>query len=61
MKHVFTNHDLQTADRGQFIDVTDDVVGLVAETGIENGMAHPSERPGIGIEWDEEAIRRLAV
>jgi len=39
VKHVFTNHDLQTADRGQFIDVTDDVVGLVAEAGIENGMA----------------------
>jgi secondary thiamine-phosphate synthase enzyme len=39
VKHVFANHDLQTVDRGQFIDVTDDVVGLVAEHGIENGMA----------------------
>ncbi len=39
MKHVFANHDLQTTDRGQFIDLTDDVVDLVAGTGIENGMA----------------------
>lgn len=39
MRHVFGNHDLDTERCGQFIDVTDDVLGMVADSGIRNGMA----------------------
>ena len=39
MKHVFANHDLQTAGGGEFIDVTDDVRRVVAESNVTDGMA----------------------
>jgi secondary thiamine-phosphate synthase enzyme len=39
MKHVFENHDLQTSACGEFIDVTDDVRGVVERSAVENGMA----------------------
>jgi secondary thiamine-phosphate synthase enzyme len=39
VKHVFANHDLDTEASGQFIDVTDDIVQTVNESGIRNGMA----------------------
>jgi secondary thiamine-phosphate synthase enzyme len=38
IKHLFENHDLETQGCGQFIDVTDDVVAMVARSGVVNGM-----------------------
>lgn len=36
---------------------------LITQSGlrIENGQAHPSDMPGLGIEWDHHAIERLNV
>jgi mandelate racemase len=28
---------------------------------VNKGFAQPSERPGIGMTWDEEAVKRFAV
>ena len=39
MKHLFENHDLDTAECGQFIDVTDDLLDMVDRSGVANGMA----------------------
>ena len=39
MKHLFTNHDLMTSRCGEMIDVTDDVLSLVRESGVANGLA----------------------
>ncbi len=39
MKVLFENHDLRTARRGHFIDVTDDVRDVVARSGVQQGMA----------------------
>lgn len=39
MRHLFENHDLETAGRGQFVDITDDVVSMVDRSGVLNGMA----------------------
>jgi secondary thiamine-phosphate synthase enzyme len=39
MKHLFENHDLATAECGQFVDVTDDLRDMVVRTGVANGMA----------------------
>jgi secondary thiamine-phosphate synthase enzyme len=39
MKHLFENHDLATAECGQFVDMTDDLRDMVARSGVANGMA----------------------
>lgn len=39
MRHLFENHDLATAECGQFVDVTGDLLDMVERSGIENGMA----------------------
>src|SRR5262249_16583385 len=39
MKHVFESHDLSTAECGQLVDITDDVVGAVERSDVKNGMA----------------------
>ena len=39
MKHLFENHDLETSECGQFVDVTDDLLDVVGRSGVENGMA----------------------
>jgi secondary thiamine-phosphate synthase enzyme len=39
MKHLFENHDLETASCGQLLDVTDDLLDMVERSGVENGMA----------------------
>jgi secondary thiamine-phosphate synthase enzyme len=39
MKHVFENHDLETTDRGQFVDLTDDVLAAVRRSKVANGTA----------------------
>jgi secondary thiamine-phosphate synthase enzyme len=39
VKHVFANHDLTTGCCGELVDVTDDLVSLVDESGVANGMA----------------------
>jgi secondary thiamine-phosphate synthase enzyme len=39
MKHLFENHDLATAECGQFVDVTDDLRDMVVRSGVANGMA----------------------
>jgi secondary thiamine-phosphate synthase enzyme len=39
VKHLFENHDLDTAECGQLIDLTDDVVGAVERSAVRNGMA----------------------
>jgi secondary thiamine-phosphate synthase enzyme len=39
MKHVFENHDLATTERGQFIDLTDDLRNAVARSEVVNGTA----------------------
>jgi secondary thiamine-phosphate synthase enzyme len=39
MKHVFENHDLDTTNCGQLIDVTHDVLAIVERSGVSNGMA----------------------
>src|SRR3954468_24073051 len=39
MKHLFENHDLETAECGQFVDMTDDLLDMVERSGVANGMA----------------------
>lgn len=39
MKHLFENHDLETVECGQFVDMTDDLLDIVARSGVANGMA----------------------
>jgi secondary thiamine-phosphate synthase enzyme len=39
MRQVFENHDLETTRRGQFVDLTDDLLDLVERSGISSGMA----------------------
>jgi secondary thiamine-phosphate synthase enzyme len=39
MKHLFENHDLATTERGQFIDLTDDLRSAVARSEVVNGTA----------------------
>jgi secondary thiamine-phosphate synthase enzyme len=39
VKHLFENHDLATSTCGQLIDLTDDVVGAVERSEVQNGMA----------------------
>lgn len=39
MRHVFANHDLVTNACGQLIDVTGDLVALVEQSKVRNGMA----------------------
>jgi secondary thiamine-phosphate synthase enzyme len=39
MRHLFENHDLATAECGQFVDVTGDLLDMVERSGVENGMA----------------------
>ncbi len=39
MRALLENHDLTTLHCGQFIDVTDDVRGVVAKSQVRNGMA----------------------
>jgi secondary thiamine-phosphate synthase enzyme len=39
VKHRFQNHDLVTDRAGQLIDVTDDVLTVVGDAGVANGMA----------------------
>jgi secondary thiamine-phosphate synthase enzyme len=39
MKHLFENHDLATAECGQFVDMTDDLLDMVGRSGVSNGMA----------------------
>jgi secondary thiamine-phosphate synthase enzyme len=37
MKHHFENHDLRTAECGEFIDITDDVLEAVERSQVRNG------------------------
>jgi secondary thiamine-phosphate synthase enzyme len=39
MVFVVENHSFRTAGCGQFLDVTDDVLDVVARSGVRNGMA----------------------
>lgn len=39
MKHFFENHDLSTAECGELIEVTEDVLSAVERSGVTNGMA----------------------
>lgn len=39
MKHLFENHDLSTRGCGQMIDMTDDLLGAIERSEVENGMA----------------------
>lgn len=39
MKHLFENHDIETAGCGQFVDVTDDLLDVVSRSEVSNGMA----------------------
>ena len=39
MRIRFENHDLETQSCGQFIDLTDDVVGVVERSEVKDGMA----------------------
>jgi secondary thiamine-phosphate synthase enzyme len=39
MRHLFENHDLATAECGQFVDVTGDLLDMVERSGVANGMA----------------------
>ena len=39
MKHVFANHDLTTGGAGELHDVTDDLLAVVEQSGVRNGMA----------------------
>jgi len=39
MRIRFENHDLETEGCGQFIDLTDDVVGVVERSEVRDGMA----------------------
>lgn len=39
MRHLFENHDVETSECGQFIDVTDDLLRLVERSGVRNGTA----------------------
>jgi secondary thiamine-phosphate synthase enzyme len=39
MRTRFENHDLATEHRSQMIDVTDDVLGVVERSEVQNGMA----------------------
>jgi secondary thiamine-phosphate synthase enzyme len=39
MRHVFANHDLETNACGELIDVTDDLLALVEQSCVANGMA----------------------
>lgn len=39
MKHFFENHDLETAECGQLIELTEDVHSAVEKSGVTNGMA----------------------
>jgi secondary thiamine-phosphate synthase enzyme len=38
MKHRFENHDLETESCGQFIDITEDVLGVVERSGVKQGQ-----------------------
>lgn len=38
MKHRFENHDLMTEACGQFVDITDDVLGVVERSGVREGQ-----------------------
>jgi secondary thiamine-phosphate synthase enzyme len=38
MKHRFENHDLETESCGQFIDITEDVLGVVERSGVRHGQ-----------------------
>jgi secondary thiamine-phosphate synthase enzyme len=39
VRHVFANHDLSTRAGGELVDVTDDLLALVRESAVQNGMA----------------------
>ncbi len=39
MKFLLENHSFRTANCGEFRDVTDDVLGVVSQSGVRNGMA----------------------
>jgi secondary thiamine-phosphate synthase enzyme len=39
MKFLLENHSFRTTDRGQFVDVTDDVLGVVGRSEVANGLA----------------------
>lgn len=48
--------------QGRWVEFIPQLGPLVtSEMRIENGRAHPSTTPGIGIDWDWEAIRRRSV
>lgn len=39
MRFLLENHSFRTADCGQFVDLTDDVKGVVVKSDVQNGMA----------------------
>jgi secondary thiamine-phosphate synthase enzyme len=39
MKFLLENHSFRTTDRGQFVDVTDDVIGVVDRSEVTEGLA----------------------
>ena len=39
MKHLFENHDLDTAGCGEFVDMTGELREMVERSGVANGMA----------------------
>ena len=54
-------HLLAATPTAHWLEYVDWLSALVHEPlRIANGMAQPSARPGIGIAWNEDAVRRLA-
>lgn len=39
MRHVFANHDLRTTAAGELLDVTEDLLELVEQSAVGNGIA----------------------
>jgi mandelate racemase len=53
-------HLLAATPTAHWLEYVDWLDAVVTEPlRIVNGMAHPSERPGNGLEWNEEAVLRL--
>ena len=55
-------HLLAVTPTAHWLEYMDWAGAILAEPfAIQNGFAAIPDRPGIGIEWNEEAVRRYAV
>ncbi len=58
----FSVHLLGVTPTGHWLEYMDWAAPLLREPlRVKDGVAHIPERPGAGIEWDEDAVRRYAV